>query len=194
MPTEWKEPTMPTAQRPLDSDTHADAGDGATALDERRGKWQTAHDAATQAEKQLADLGQQLESTVQQRNADEAELRANRDRQAELKKSIKAAAKQRDALRNARKQADRDAARARKRAEAAEAKYEKALLADLLHQQMSRDLSAHDKSGGRNGRRSSRDATPREPSASGRRPTGDTVAHSTSRKTAAAATARKARA
>jgi hypothetical protein len=126
------------------TDTNADLEVDHAALDEPRGKWQAAEEAAAQAENQLSLVLQRLEDNAERRSADEAALQAAVDQQAELKRAIKTSAEQRETLRKARSKAQREAEEARKRAQAAEAKYDEALLAEVLAAQKSKDLSASD--------------------------------------------------
>jgi hypothetical protein len=126
------------------TDINADLEVDHAALDEPRGKWQAAQEAAAQAENQLSLVLKRLEDNAERRSADEAALQAAIDQQAELKRSIKTTAEQRETLRKARSKAQRDAEEARKRAQAAEAKYDEALLAEVLAAQKSKDLSASD--------------------------------------------------
>lgn len=124
------------------TDVSADLEVDHAALDEPRGTWQAAEDAAAHAEHQLALVVERLEDNAERRSADEAALQAAVDQQAELKRSMKASAEQRETLRKARSKVQRDAEEARKRAQAAEAKYDEALLAEVLAAQKSKDLSA----------------------------------------------------
>jgi DNA repair exonuclease SbcCD ATPase subunit len=138
--------TTAEAQEQSDFTTHDDAEleiDHA-ALDGPRGKWQTAEEAANQAESQLSIVLGRLDDNAERRRADEAALQAAIDQQAELKRAIKTSAEQRDTLRKARSKAQREAEEARKRAQAAEAKYDDALLAEVLAAQKIKDLSAAD--------------------------------------------------
>lgn len=121
--------------------TSADLEIDHAALDEPRGEWQAAQEAAAQAESQLSLVLERLEDNAGRRSADEAALQAAVDQQAELKRAIKAAAEQRETLRKARSKAQREAEEARKRAEAAEAKYDEALLVEVLAAQKSKDLA-----------------------------------------------------
>jgi hypothetical protein len=126
------------------TDTNADLEVDHAALDEPRGKWQAAEEAAAQAENQLSLVLERLEDNAERRSADEAALQAAVDQQAELKRAIKTSAEQRETLRKARSKAQREAEEARKRAQAAEAKYDEALLAEVLAAQKSKDLSLSD--------------------------------------------------
>ena len=62
---------------------------------------------------------------------------------AALKKAIKATGKQKDQLESARKDARRAAAQAQQRAAAAEAKYDRAVLAEIVRREKDHDLSLH---------------------------------------------------
>jgi hypothetical protein len=126
------------------TDTNADLEVNHSALDEPRGKWQAAEDAAVQAETRLSLVLERLEDNAERRSADEAALQAAIDQQAGLKRSIKSSAEQRDTLRKARSKAQREAEEARKGAQAAEANYDEALLAEVLAAQKSKDLSVFD--------------------------------------------------
>jgi hypothetical protein len=140
------------------------------ALDEPRGQWQAAEEAAAQAENQLSLVLERLEDNAQRRSADEAALQAAIDQQAELKRAIKTSADQRDTLRKVRSKAQREAEEARKRAQAAEAKYDEALLVEVLAAQKKKDLSTSD----------------------GEAQSAAPIAQSTAQQTAAAVTARNA--
>jgi chromosome segregation ATPase len=124
------------------TDTNADLEIDHTALDEPRGQWQAAEEAATRAENQLNLVLERLDENAERRTADEAALQAAIDKQAELKRAIKASAEQRDTLRKARSKAQREVEEARKRSQAAEAKYDEALLVEVLAAQKAKDLSA----------------------------------------------------
>jgi chromosome segregation ATPase len=124
------------------TDANADLEIDHAALDEPRGHWQAAEEAATRAENQLSLVLGRLEENAERRSADEAALQAAIDQQAELKRAIKASAEQRETLRKARSKAQREAEEARKRSQAAEAKYDEALLAEVLAAQKAKDLTA----------------------------------------------------
>ena len=155
--------------------------DGATVLDRRRDTWQTAQRAATAADTELSTLAERLAANTRQRGEYDTALRAAMKHQAELKTAIKAAAKEHDRLRDARKQAGRTAAKAQRDAKAAESKYDKTLLADMLRQQKRTDLAAHDGSA-----KPATARTPRRRTAAARQPADTAVA------TAASATKRRA--
>ncbi len=126
------------------TDTNADLDVDHAALDEPRGQWQAAEEAATQAENQLSLLLERLEDNAARRSADEAALQAAVDQQAELKRAIKTSSEQRETLRKARSKAQRDVEGARRRAQAAESMYDEALLAEVLAAQKIKDLTASD--------------------------------------------------
>ena len=138
--------TADARQQPVTTttDTNADLEVDHAALDEPRGKWQAAEEAAVQAENRLSLVLERLEENAERRSADEAALQAAIDRQAELKRALKSAAEQRETLRKARSKAQREAEEARKGAQAAEARYDEALLAEVLAAQKAKDLSAFD--------------------------------------------------
>jgi exonuclease VII small subunit len=160
------------------TDTNADLEVDHAALDEPRSAWQAAQDAAAHAETQLSLVLERLEDNAERRTADEAALQAAVDQQAELKRAIKSSAEQRETLRKARSKAQRDAEGARKRAQAAEAKYDEALLAEVLAAQKSKDLSASEEQTDHVDEEADGVATP--------------IAPSTAQTTAAAVTARHA--
>jgi hypothetical protein len=112
-------------------------------LDRRREKMQTTKAAAGNTAASVESLDQQLESNATRRTGHEADLQATLDKVAGLKKSIKAAAKEHDRLRAARKDARRVATRMRHRADQAEARYDAAVLADMLRREKDHDLSVH---------------------------------------------------
>jgi hypothetical protein len=87
---------------------------------------------------------ERLETNAERRSADEAALQAAVNQQAELKRAIKTSAEQRETLRKARSKAQREVEETRKRAQAAEAKYDEALLVEVLAAQKNKDLSASD--------------------------------------------------
>lgn len=148
------------------------------ALDEPRGQWQAALDTATRADNHLALVLERLEANAERRTADEAALQAAVDQQAELKRAIKTSAEQRETLRKARSKAQREAQEARKRANAAEATYDQALLVEVLAAQKIKDLSV------------SEDQAPAGPEEI--HAAAAPIAQSTAQMTAAAVTARNA--
>lgn len=115
----------------------------AEALDRRRETLLARTSVADESAAKLTTLDEELRATSRRRRDDEVSLSAALIRIAELKKSIKSAGKRRTKLRSARKDARQVHTKARKRAEVAEAKYDHAVLADLLRREKDRDLAAH---------------------------------------------------
>ncbi|UQU64421.1 hypothetical protein COUCH_36620 [Couchioplanes caeruleus] len=111
-------------------------------LDRRRDRAGTAGAAAERAEAAVTDLDNQLRTiadlTVQQQQS----LRNAVDEAARLKRSLKAARQRRAELLKARKKAAVKAGKARDKARAAEAKYDKQLLADMIRREKERDRAA----------------------------------------------------
>lgn len=114
-----------------------------TALDKRRTKWLAAGQVAAEADGALAVLDQQLAANAAKRAADKAELKAAAKRMVELKREIKSLAKQRDQLSTDRTHAKRGVAKSHRRAKATEARFDRALLKDLLRKAKSADLAAN---------------------------------------------------
>jgi hypothetical protein len=191
--------TTAAAQRQTLTGAPNDASSEDTVLDRRRDDWQAAQQTAAAVQARVADLNKTLDTNATQRTEHETALQAALDRQAELKTAIKASAKERERLRAARKQADSDADTARHRAQDAEAKYDQALLAEMLRQQKDTDLSTHDGAAKPTATRTAdhpaTTATRRRSTPTSRKPRdtteSSTVAQSTARRTAATATARK---
>ncbi|WP_028937395.1 hypothetical protein [Pseudonocardia spinosispora] len=115
----------------------------ASTLDRRRETLLARTSAADESATKLSTLEEELRATSQRKRDDEASLSEALIRIAELKKAIKSAEKRRTKLRSARKDARQDHTEARRRAEVAEAKYDRAVLADLLRREKDRDLAAH---------------------------------------------------
>lgn len=114
-----------------------------TPLDRRRDKRQLAMTTKDAALADVASLDEQLTTNAGALTGYEADLQATLDRVATVKKTIKATTKDRDRLRTERKKAGKVAAKAEQRATAAEAKYDRAVLADMLRREKDNDLSAH---------------------------------------------------
>lgn len=134
----------PDQPHSLATDVDVDLDVDHAALDEPRGNWQAALEAAARCENQLSLVLQRLEDNAERRSADEAALQAAIDQQAELKRAIKTTSEQRETLRKARSKAQREAEAARKQAHAAEARYDAALLTEVLAAQKAKDLSMSD--------------------------------------------------
>ncbi|MET0189093.1 MAG: hypothetical protein ABW212_08860 [Pseudonocardia sediminis] len=114
-----------------------------SALDKRRAKLQSARLADEQAAAAVAELDGQLRDNTESNRQNDASLTILRDRVAELEKTLKADAKKGAKLRKARDRAREVRAEAQQRAVTAEAKYERAVLADLVRREKDNDLSAH---------------------------------------------------
>src|SRR5690349_1731461 len=112
-------------------------------LDRRREKLQASQATAADAHSDVRRLDQQLESNDDNRREQETALQAALDRAAVLKKAIKASTKEAAKLRAARKEAGERAATAQQRVSAAEAKYDRAVLADMVRREKENDLLAH---------------------------------------------------
>lgn len=112
-------------------------------LDRRRNTLQTRRAAAEATAAKVAALDEELNLNAVHTQEFEASLQAALDRVAGLKKGIKAAKKTRARLRAERKDARGADARSRQRADAAESKYDRAVLADMLRREKDRDLSVH---------------------------------------------------
>jgi chromosome segregation ATPase len=104
-------------------------------LKKRRKKAESARRAAEAAQERVAALDARLAANSQQTEREVAALRQARDEASRLKKAIKQAAKERGGLRSARKAAQKAAARSRRRAEAADAKYDRVVLAELVRRE-----------------------------------------------------------
>ena len=108
-------------------------------LDSRRDKAATAANAAEKAQAGVTELDNRLQTnaslTTQQIQAlRNAEAEANR-----LKRSLKLIAEERTRLTAARKKAVAQAAQAQKKQQAAEAKYDKIVLAEIVRREKERD-------------------------------------------------------
>lgn len=144
--------------------SHGEADPQETPLDQRRDKLQKARATAESASAEVEDLDRRLETNAAVRKAGETDLRRAMDRVAAAKKADKAHAKDDDKLRTARKDAGQVADHAQHKAETAEAKYDRAVLADLVRREKDHDLSAHshdgvDDTAGGGGDRSDSDRT-----------------------------------
>jgi chromosome segregation ATPase len=123
---------------PADS-TNAEAAK----LTRRRAKVQKATAASVTARSELADLDAQLESLTAARRQQKAAIRDAKKQKALAEETIKALTKRRRSLKESRKKARNTAAKAARRAHEVEAKYERAVLADMVREQKRADLSTH---------------------------------------------------
>jgi hypothetical protein len=117
-------------------------GEG-SALDRRREALQAGTSEATAAVAQVVALDAQLATNAATLRDREAALKDALSRVTLLKKKVKASVKEHDTLRSARKDARRRAAAATRRANTAEVKYDRAVLADMERQGKDDDLAAH---------------------------------------------------
>jgi hypothetical protein len=136
--------TSEAAQAYSNVESANDSSNSSATLDERRNSWRAAKQSEVHAEQRLAEVARQLDANAKQYGEDKAELQATQARLAQLQEALKASAKRRDELRAEQKNADRTAKKARHRAHIAEAKYDSALLEDMLRKQKATDLSRHD--------------------------------------------------
>ena len=141
-----------TSRRATSARRESRAG-GSPALRRRRKRLQAAQGDAAATAAAVVALDSELESNAGQRRNYKAGLRDARAHVAALKTTIKATEKERAKLRAARKDARRGAAKAAQRATVAEAKYDRAVLADMVLREKIIDLSAHSDraAGGTNG-------------------------------------------
>ena len=115
----------------------------AAKLTRRRKKMQVAKSTAVAATANLANLERRLEALTALRRQQRAALREAKNKQRALEKAIKASSKERTSLRESRKGARKAAAKARRNAHEVEAKYDRAVLSDLVRREKQSDLSAH---------------------------------------------------
>jgi hypothetical protein len=114
-----------------------------SALGRRREKLHVTRTAAELATRRVAELDKQLDTNSAAQRENEAALQRALDRVATLKKSIKASRRGSGKLHTARRDARRVAARAQQRAATAEAKYDRAVLAEMVRREKDDDLSRH---------------------------------------------------
>ncbi len=114
-----------------------------TTLDRRRAKAQAAKEAADAAKQRVSALDDRLVANGTQAQEHETALRQARDEVARQKKAIRASAKLREQLQRARKNAEASAAKARRKAHAAEDKYDKAVLAEMVRREKDQDRAGH---------------------------------------------------
>jgi hypothetical protein len=136
------DPDMTTFPQP-DGATDGESAATPSVLDRRRQKMQATRTAAQDAGAAVDELDTRLDTNSSETREHEAALHTALDRVAALKKAIKAAGKQNSRLASSRKDARRAAARAQQRAAGAEARYDRAVLADMLRREKDRDLSVH---------------------------------------------------
>jgi chromosome segregation ATPase len=112
-------------------------------LDRRRDKARAATAAADTARQKVADIDARrttIDTEIQQH---ETALQQARDEVKRRTKALKESAGRRDKLRKDRARAVAAATKARRKARAADEKYDRAVLADLLRREKKRDLAEH---------------------------------------------------
>lgn len=123
--------------------THDTAAADRSVLDRRRDKLQATRAAAAAAAAAVRQLDERLDAHAEQGRQREAALHAALDGVAALKKAIKSSAKEAVQLCDARTEAGKRSAKAQQVATAVEARYDSAVLADMVRRQKEIDLSAH---------------------------------------------------
>ena len=111
-------------------------------LDRRRDKAGSAGAAADAAQAAVTDIDHQLKTVASLTEQQEQALQRAVEETARLKRSLKAASKRRTELVKERKKAVAKAQRARARATAAEVKYDKEVLADLVRREKEKDRAS----------------------------------------------------
>jgi chromosome segregation ATPase len=120
----------------MDTATTTDTADGGTStLDRRRDRAEAARKAAEAAQARVADLDAQLAAGEAQLREHEAALEQARQEITRRKQAIKATGRQRGKLQKARDAAWRAAAKSRRKAVVADAKYDKVVLADMVRRE-----------------------------------------------------------
>jgi chromosome segregation ATPase len=158
-------------------------GSQGSKLDRRREKAKAARATADAAQQRLSGLDDGLAANTAQTRELEIALRRASDEVSRLKKALKASAKKNQQLTASGKKAAASVAKAQQEAYAAESKYDKAVLADMVRRERNRDLAAHE---GASTRTASSSAKPTVGS-SPERPVAATTKNTAARKTAAAA-------
>ncbi|MGW4940714.1 hypothetical protein ACWEOZ_03880 [Actinoplanes sp. NPDC004185] len=108
-------------------------------LDRRRDKAGTANAAAAAADAAVTDIDRQLETLSSLTEQQQGALRRAAEEAERLKRSLKAAGKRRAELAKERKKAVAKAEQARAKADLAEAKYDKEVLAELVRREKEKD-------------------------------------------------------
>jgi chromosome segregation ATPase len=108
-------------------------------LDRRREQATSAASAADKAQAGVTELDNRLQTNASMTRQQKQTLRNAEAEVTRIKRSLKAAAKERDQLTRARKKAVAKVDKARSKAEAADAKYEKSVLADMVRREKIKD-------------------------------------------------------
>lgn len=125
---------------PTTQDGTAEPGrDQGSPLDRSRAKASAAHEHLAESRRRVEAVTAQLEQNVAKATADENALGAAVDEVERLKRALKEGQKQRKKLVLARKRANTDATKAEDKARKAEAKYDRAVLADLIEREKEHD-------------------------------------------------------
>ena len=112
-------------------------------LDVRRGRAQAAKAAAEAARSRLEQVDDQLNATAAEVREHETALRRASDEVQRRKEAVKAGGRRQKQLTAVRGKVASAVAKAQQKARAAEQKYDKAVLADLVRRERDRDLAAH---------------------------------------------------
>ncbi|MGZ4602635.1 MAG: hypothetical protein ACXV0U_03440 [Kineosporiaceae bacterium] len=118
------------------------ATDGRWALEQSRARSQKARQVLTDAQRRVEDIEARLASTTAKTSADGNALRSAVEEVKRLKKELKDGEKERRKLVTARKQAQSALAKAEEKARKREAKYNRAVLADMIQRQKEQDLGS----------------------------------------------------
>jgi chromosome segregation ATPase len=113
-----------------------------SALDRRRNKAQAAKDAADRAQANVAELDARLSALTTQTQQDQSALQRAQDEVTRLKRAVKAAAKEGATLQARRKKASAAVLKSQAKAQAAEARYDEAVLAEIVRREKDRDRAA----------------------------------------------------
>lgn len=116
------------------------ATDGGSAVEQSRARSQKAQQALTDAQRRVEDIEARLASTTAQTSADGNALRSAGEEVKRLKKARKDGEQERRKLVTARKQAQSALAKAEEKARKREAKYNRAVLADMIQRQKEQDI------------------------------------------------------
>jgi hypothetical protein len=114
-----------------------------SALDRRREALRARTSETTAAAAQVVALDAQIATNTSELHDPEAALADALSRVTHMKKKVKASVKKQNKLRSARKDARRRAEAATQRANTAEVKFDRAVLADMVRQGKDDDLAAH---------------------------------------------------
>jgi chromosome segregation ATPase len=125
-------PTISTA-------TSTGAAEPASPLERSRARSSEARSTLEAARKRLSGLDGELARNASQSSTDETALRSAMDEIKRLKKALKEGEKQRRKLLTARKRAADATAKAEEKARKAEAKYDRAVLADMIQRTKEQD-------------------------------------------------------